>query len=73
MNAAMSGFSGRGCCGGGAGGCENGDIGSTFADGKIPFVCSSPASLCSGGGFGNSCPGSRLSSVLKNLPVCCRS
>ena len=28
-NRAASGFSGSGCCGGGAGGCEKGDMGSS--------------------------------------------
>ena len=69
----MSGFSGRGSWGGGAGGWENGEVGFSL-DGEImPFVLGSACGFISGGGFGNSCPGSEVRRAVKKSLVRCRS
>lgn len=45
VKAALSGFFGKGCCGGGAGGWEKGDAESTFAEGEMPLSCASTLDL----------------------------
>ena len=70
---ALSGFSGSGWDGGGAGGCENGETAATMgAAAELSTLCLASGAIL-GGDFGASCPGSRFSKLVKNSLVRLRS